>query len=395
MTINIIWNHRNRVGDDGQAPVEIRVSYENKKAYITTGVKCRKTEFNGGEIINRSDAGTLNAILKAAMDKVGEVAAKMIAEGRGVEPKEIKKAVFASGNVPARSKAMLSWFDSQIPKLGLKPGTMKHYATLMTRLQEFGGLTAWEDLAVENIYRFDEWLHKTLRKRKIGVEDAKEAISDGGVYTYHKCLKALLNRALLFGKIQANPYERLKGKFKRGDKATVDFLTSEEMEAVEAVHPLAGSKMAAARDLFVFQMHTGMSYGDTQIFDFTRYRMVDGHFIDIGERIKTGVKYITQLDDACLDIIQRYGMKLPKLGNSDYNFCLKAIGVAAGLSKTLHSHMARHTFATQMLAAGAKIENVSKMLGHTNVTQTQRYAEVLPKSVLEDFDKMRNKKEGR
>lgn len=395
MTINIVWNHRNRMTAGPEGPVEIRISHGNKLAYITTGVKCSKSEFNGGEIINRADARALNAILKATVDRVGEVAARMIAEGRGLDPKEIKKTVFASGDVATRSRAMLNWFDAQIPKLGLKPGTLKHYATLMARLQEFKGLMAWGDLTVENIYKFDGWLHSTLHKRKNGAGEDCGMISDGAVFTYHKCLKALLNRALLFGKIETNPYERLKGKFKRGDKTTVDFLTDEEMEAVEAVHPLAGSKMAAARDLFVFQMHTGMSYGDTQIFDFTRYKLVDGHFIDVGERIKTGVKYITQLDDICLDIINRYGMKLPKMSNSDYNFCLKAIGTAAGLTKTLHSHMARHTFATQMLAAGAKIENVSKMLGHTNITQTQRYAEVLPKSVLDDFDKMRNKKEGR
>jgi site-specific recombinase XerD len=29
---------------------------------------------------------------------------------------------------------------------------------------------------------------------------------------------------------------------------------------------------------------------------------------------------------------------------------------------------------------------VARMLGHTNITQTQRYAKVLAKSVHEDFD---------
>ena len=41
-----------------------------------------------------------------------------------------------------------------------------------------------------------------------------------------------------------------------------------------------------------------------------------------------------------------------------------------------------------MLRNGAKIENVSRMLGHTNITQTQRYAKVLAESVHDDFDRM-------
>jgi len=44
-----------------------------------------------------------------------------------------------------------------------------------------------------------------------------------------------------------------------------------------------------------------------------------------------------------------------------------------------------------MLRNGAKIENVSRMLGHTNITQTQRYAKVLAESVHEDFDRVAKK----
>jgi site-specific recombinase XerD len=63
----------------------------------------------------------------------------------------------------------------------------------------------------------------------------------------------------------------------------------------------------------------------------------------------------------------------------------------AGIKVRMHSHLARHTFATYMLSNGAKIENVSRMLGHTNITQTQRYAKVLAESVHEEFNKMNEK----
>jgi len=89
-----------------------------------------------------------------------------------------------------------------------------------------------------------------------------------------------------------------------------------------------------------------------------------------------------------VEVLERYGMQLPKLDNRAYNSSLKALGMAAGISTPLHSHVARHTFATWMLKNGAKIENVSRMLGHTNITQTQRYAKVLAESVHDDFDRM-------
>ena len=72
------------------------------------------------------------------------------------------------------------------------------------------------------------------------------------------------------------------------------------------------------------------------------------------------------------------------MNNQRYNQMLKAIGMVIGIER-LHSHMGRHTFATWMLSNGSKIENVSKMLGHTDIKMTQRYAEVLAKDVYDDF----------
>ena len=49
-------------------------------------------------------------------------------------------------------------------------------------------------------------------------------------------------------------------------------------------------------------------------------------------------------------------------------------------------HQRRHTFATMCLNYGVKIENVSKMLGHTNVRTTQEYAKVLNTEVEKEFE---------
>ena len=76
--------------------------------------------------------------------------------------------------------------------------------------------------------------------------------------------------------------------------------------------------------------------------------------------------------------------------NQKYNVVLKKIGAEVGIKK-LHSHIARHTFATWMLSEGVRIENIGKMLGQRSLRTTQRYAKVLPQDVYADFDKIAEK----
>ena len=149
-----------------------------------------------------------------------------------------------------------------------------------------------------------------------------------------------------------------------------------------------------ARDLFVFQMYTGLSYSDAQAFDINDYKKVKvengERWVSIGNRIKTGVAYVSQLLPPVIDVLERHQWQVPKVANAQYNESLKVIQQALGIKTRLHSHLARHTFATWMLRNGVPIEHVSKMVGHTNIRQTQRYAKVMPKAVYDDFEKVTN-----
>jgi integrase len=228
----------------------------------------------------------------------------------------------------------------------------------------------------------------TKNQKAAGLEP--QLISSDSVYNYHKYLKSAINKAMKFRILAVNPYDQLKGVFKRSRRDVVDYLTEDQMQKVMSLTPVPGSQAAMALDLFIFQMFTGLAYSDTQIFDISQYRQIDGKWLHVGQRVKTGVPYVSQLLPPVVEVLERNGWQVPKMNNQRYNQMLKAIGMVIGI-ENLHSHMGRHTFATYMLSNGAKIENVSRMLGHTNITQTQRYAKVLAKDVHDDFDKIAKK----
>ncbi len=80
---------------------------------------------------------------------------------------------------------------------------------------------------------------------------------------------------------------------------------------------------------------------------------------------------------------------LPVPCNQKMNSYLKEIADLCGIKKNLSTHTARHSYATSVcLANGVSIENVAKMLGHSNISMTKRYARVLDQSILNDMQKV-------
>lgn len=62
-----------------------------------------------------------------------------------------------------------------------------------------------------------------------------------------------------------------------------------------------------------------------------------------------------------------------KFSNPTANKYLKSFAEMAGITKLLTFHTARHTFATLLILGGEDIFTVSKLLGHSDISITQRY----------------------
>jgi site-specific recombinase XerD len=203
----------------------------------------------------------------------------------------------------------------------------------------------------------------------------------------------MLHRALDFGIIEATPYARLVGKFDRGEDENVEYLTEEEMQLILDSHPVPGTQMETVRDLFIIQMFTGLSYSDMQALDIKNYHREGDAWVSNGKRIKTGVPFVSQLLPPVVEVLERHGWQVPQMPNQKYNAQLKTFGNAIGI-EGLHSHLARHTFATYMLSNNVKLQNVMKMMGHRKIEQTMRYAKVLAKDVHEDYGMIADKLKG-
>ena len=146
------------------------------------------------------------------------------------------------------------------------------------------------------------------------------------------------------------------------------------------------STLQHAKDVWLFQRYTGLAYADLKALTADNIIVQGGSTYIVSERVKNGAKITIKLIDKALAMLESYNYMLPIINLSSYNQHLKQVALIAGLTKPLTSHMARHTFATQALHAGLRIEVVSKMLAHADIQTTQIYAKVLAEDIEAGFD---------
>jgi site-specific recombinase XerD len=126
--------------------------------------------------------------------------------------------------------------------------------------------------------------------------------------------------------------------------------------------------------LFLFSCFTGLRISDAQ--------EIDDNTIDNGnlsfEAIKTGKFQKIRLNNSAKNIIALCPeIFSEKHSDQHINRKLKDICELLGIKKKVTFHYARHTFATNFLRQGGKVEVLQKLLNHGDIKETMIYVHIL------------------
>lgn len=206
---------------------------------------------------------------------------------------------------------------------------------------------------------------------------------------YQQNLSAIFNDAVRGGLIASNPLHTLEsGEKIRKVSPEREFLTADEVQRLAAA-PIVGKitlrdKWEDTKRAFLFACFTGLRVSDLSALKWRDIRQMDGYKEIRMKMQKTRQEVIVPLSSDALrwlpERTPRDTDQTPVFGTpfGDYSRqIIRAWVKAAGISKAVSWHTARHTFATLLLTRGADLYTVSKLLGHSSVTITQIYAKVI------------------
>ena len=374
INLSVVHNRLKRGTSQKPVSIELRFSFKSERKYISTGIKVTPNQWssNQNRIIKHKDAAVLNEQLEAFEERGRIVLNKMLKEG--ITDLSLIPALF--NGEQDKNISFIDYCKKRMNERKVHDHTKKRYAVFIRFLQGWGKIISFSDCNVSKVRAMDEYLHK-------------QGKAQCTIYDYHKYLKLFINDAMIDGLLEQNPYKFLPFHIGKGEKQYVDCCTEEQFNDIKRLD-LSTPHLQAARDLFLFQCYTGLAYSDLASFDYANCVEKDGKMFYHAKRTKTDTDFVFQLLYPAVEILEKYDFSLPKISNQKYNDYLKVIGQMVGVDR-LHSHMGRATAATLFLSKGMSINIVARVLGHTTLRQTTRYARTLSKDVQSAFDALEGK----
>lgn len=243
-----------------------------------------------------------------------------------------------------------------------------------------------EDIALKDVD------NEFIRKFEIYLKIEKSC-AQNTVIRYMKAFKKVINQAIANDWIARNPFAGIKFHEKEVVK---EVLTREEL-TVMIQKEFEIPRLELVRDVFIFCAFTGLAFVDVS-------QLKPEHIVEDSKGKLWIRKHRQKTKNICniplLEIpktildkyeshptCQKKGLCLPVMANQKMNSYLKEIADLCGIEKSISTHTARHTFATQIcLSNDVPMETVSKMLGHSSLKMTQLYAKVIDTKISKDMD---------
>jgi site-specific recombinase XerD len=276
-------------------------------------------------------------------------------------------------------KSLISAFEFHIKSIENLEGTqfahntVRKYKSVLNSLNRF--LKGKEVLLSDLDYSFVSNYYTFLV--------SKEGLQNNSALKNLKCLYRVIHICILNKWLLTNPFSEFRCGYKQPNRT---YLTEQEIELIYSKQ-FSYLKLRRIKDLFIFQIYTGLAYADLQALSKDNIEVgVDGRQWIVINRTKTGNRSAIPILPRALEVLKRYNYNLPVCSNQKFNSYLKEIATTCEISKCITTHTGRHTFATTItLSHKVPIETVSRMLGHTDLKTTQIYAKVTDQKTASDM----------
>jgi integrase len=232
--------------------------------------------------------------------------------------------------------------------------------------------------------------------KSVRLKDEKQAnLSPNSQVEYLNRFRTVLNDAVADDIILNSPLAKVRKEDKpKGHIPEIEYLTNQELNILANT---AFEKKPILKQAFLFSCYTGLRFTDITNLTWCCLRKNDaGRTLIKFVQSKTTKAEYPPVSEKAVRWLPERGMaadtdfvfKIPANGYS--NTLLRKWIKSVEINKKVSYHVSRHTTATLLLSWGVPVTTVQKIMGHSDIRTTLRYAKVIDKNVLDAVEILDN-----
>lgn len=154
-------------------------------------------------------------------------------------------------------------------------------------------------------------------------------------------------------------------------------------------------KDALVIDQFLFMSYTGCRYSD--FVSLNEDNLIEDYgtlwlrYTSVKTNVIVKIPLNLLFDGRAEQLLYKYQGRLERFfsipDNSTWNKKIQRIAKKYGIKKHVSAHVARHTFATRLLASNIPLTTIQKVIGHRNPETTMLYARVTDTMLINQFSR--------
>ena len=376
----------------GESSLKIKITYNRKRKYFSTGIYLFKDEYEQIFYGKRKTLNQKEILLKAQylINKAEDVIKNLPVftfntfEEHFLEERNVQNDVSFA-------------FDKYIKQLKFEGriGTASSYECAKNSLYQYRKNLIFADLTPNELKKYEMWMIKNGK-----------SLTTIGIYL--RSLRTIYNLQNIDKSLY--PFGEAKNKYSIPQSRNIKkALTIDEVAKIFQYETISGSVKEMAKDYWIFlYLCNGMNVKD---FCLLKWENIDNDILtytrEKTKRSRKESKPITvALKPETLEIIKKWGQ--PSISKSAYIFphltkdltsereqaiykqltkqinkYINLICKEIGINKNVTTYFARHSFATVLKRSGAKIEMISELLGHSSVDVTESYLDSFEKDQIQ------------
>ena len=352
---------------DGRFPLYLNLYIHSQRKRIPVDIFLKKTDWDQKrQLVKNPEFSDFNLLINEIKGQINKIEIQFRLNDQVLTVDKCAEMI----RRPDLSIDFIPFMEYEMNMKTMEKGTVRNHKAVLAKLKEFKPNILFGEINDVLIQKYRKFLFYQKTNAEVTV--------DSNVKVVKHYIKIAKKRGFLIN----IDLEDIKLKTHRSHRTNLSIEEVEKMAKYYFSEFISDSHKKTL-GYFLFNCMTGQRIED--LLSMKRENLNDEFFNFWNQKSKKN--QILMNNFTCKKILD-YDPNLfvEKTTPKTINLTIKTIATFLGIRKSISAHVARHTFATNYLRQGGKVENLQVLLGHSKIETTMIYVHIVESDVTKTMN---------